>query len=182
MNKQHMEKGDAALRMALRGLRHDIEPGYDLWPGIAARLQPLPQQCAQSAPMSRPVWLWPVALAASLLLAVGVAWQIKPLSATMDVVQEFAQVSPATTTNVANRETLVQQEAESMTVHYESALRELERLPIPAGWQPGLDALDDSAIEIRTAMQHDPTSRLLLERLRATYTRRLVLARRALYA
>ena len=64
------------------------------------------------------------------------------------------------------------------------------RRPVPsarpqaahAGWQPGLEALDRSAAEIREALRRDPGSRLLLQRLRDTYTRRLALSRRALYA
>ena len=42
--------------------------------------------------------------------------------------------------------------------------------------------LQGSAAEIRSALQQNPDSRLLLERLRETYTRRLALSRRALYA
>jgi len=183
MNKEHMQMGEAEMRMALRGLRRDIEPGQDLWPGIAARLQSLPQQSGQpSLTASRPTWLWPFAMAASLLLAVGLVWQISPLKPVGDVVLQTARTSPVNSSAVSESETLVQREADSMTVHYESALREMEFQSLPVGWQAGLDALDRSAIEIRTAMQHDPNSRLLLERLRTTYTRRLVLARRALYA
>ncbi len=181
MNKERVQMGDAEMRMALRGLRRDIEPERDLWPGIAARLQSIPQQSGKTSRRPRPGWLWPLAMAASLLLAVGVAWQIKPLKSTTDVVPQVAQASPVSASDVTGNETLVQREAGSMTVHYESALREMELKPLPVGWQPGLDALDRSAVEILTAMQHDPDSRLLLERLRATYTRRLVLARRALY-
>ena len=177
MSEEHMRTGDAEMRMVLRGLRRDIEPGHDLWPGIAARLQSLPQQSGKPSPTSRANWLWPLAMAASVLLAVGVAWQIKPLMPATDVVPHIAEISVP-----ANAATLVQREADSMTVHYDAALRELAPQAISAGWQPGLDALDRSAIEIRTAMQHDPNSRLLLERLRITYTRRLVLARRAPYA
>ena len=177
MNEKRTQLGDAEMRMALRGLRRDIEPGHDLWPGIAARLQPLPQQSRPVTHTSRPGWPWPLAMVASLLLAVGLAWQIKPAEPVRAVVPLIAQAAPAD-----QGETLVQREADNMTVHYESALREMELAPLPAGWQAGLDALDRSAIEIRTALQHDPNSRLLLERLRVTYTRRLVLARRALYA
>ena len=50
-----------------------------------------------------------------------------------------------------------------------------------ASWQQGVDALDHSAVEINDALKRDPNSRLLLERLRATYSRRLALSRRALY-
>ncbi|MDQ3038227.1 MAG: hypothetical protein M3Q51_03650 [Pseudomonadota bacterium] len=177
MNEENTRLDDAGMRMALRGLRRDIDPGVDLWPGIAARIQSLPQQSAQAPRTSRLDRLWPFAMAASLLLAVGVAWHFNPAMSVPSAVPQMAQDLPATRTD-----TLVQREADSMTVHYQSALLEMERLPTPASWQPGLDALDRSAVEIRLALQHDPNSRLLLERLRATYTRRLVLARRALYA
>ena len=46
----------------------------------------------------------------------------------------------------------------------------------------GVPASAGSAAEIRSALQQNPDSRLLLERLRETYTRRLALSRRALYA
>ena len=75
----------------------------------------------------------------------------------------------------------MQREAETLTVQYQAALRELQPQAIPAGWQPGLDALDRSAEEILLALERNPESRLLLERLRATYSRRLALSRRALY-
>ncbi|MDI1251851.1 hypothetical protein [Thermomonas sp.] len=175
MNEDRMQIGEAELRMALLGLRQDIEPGHDLWPGIAARLQVLPQQPIHVARKPRVGWLWPVATAASLLLAVGMAWQFKPG-------QPEAATGPAQSSRPASSATLVQREADSMTAHYQAALRELAPQPVPASWQPGLDTLDRGAIEIRSAMQHDPNSRLLLQRLRDTYTRRLALARRALYA
>ena len=169
--------GEAELRLALRGLRRDIEPGHDLWPGIATRLQSLPQQPAQAAHGARPGRRWQVATAASLLLAIGMVWQFKPTSPAAAGVPALAQA-----TRPANGATLVQREADGMTVQYQAALREIAPQPVPASWKPGLDALDRSAIEIRSAMQRDPDSRLLLQRLRDTYTRRLALARRALYA
>ena len=77
---------------------------------------------------------------------------------------------------------LLQREADTLTVQYQAALRELQPQAAHAGWQPGLEALDRSAAEIREALRRDPGSRLLLQRLRDTYTRRLALSRRALYA
>jgi hypothetical protein len=92
--------------------------------------------------------------------------------------------APLATTAVAagKRAPLVQREAEILTVQYQAALREMDPQSVPAGWQPGLEALDRSAAEIREALQRNPDSRLLLQRLRDTYTRRLALSRRALYA
>ena len=174
MNEQRpdhgQQVGEAELRMALRGLRQDLDPGHDLWPGIAARISALPQQQTPAMPSAHKGRWWQMATAASMLLAVGVAWQLKPSGAPAPAAQRMASA------------TLVQREADSMTVQYRAALRELEPGAVPASWQPGLEALDRSAAEIRGALQQDPDSRLLLQRLRDTYTRRLALARRALYA
>ena len=177
MNEEHTQLGDAGLRMALRGLRQDIEPSHDLWPGIAARLQSVPQQSRRAPRRRRPGWFWPLAMAASVMLAVGVVWQLKPVKPAQIAVPQVTQASLA-----IGSETLVQREADSMTVHYEAALREFAAQPVPVGWQPAIDTLDRSTTEIRSAIQTDPNSRLLLDRLRATYNRRLALARRALYA
>ena len=162
--------GDAAVRLALRGLRQDRDPSRDLWPGIESRIQGLPQSAAPRAQRRR--WAWPLAMAASMLLSAGVAWQMRPVDVAV----------PLQTADAPVVATLVQREASTLTVQYQAALRELEFQPAPANWQPGLDALDRSAAEIRSALQQNPDSRLLLERLRETYTRRLALSRRALYA
>lgn len=159
--------GDAELRMALRALRRDIEPAHDLWPGIAGRLASAPR--TQPAPRRR--WLWPVSMAASMLLVAGLAWQMRPASTS----------AAAPTTRLAST-SLVQREADAMTLHYQAALREFGTGPVSTNWQPGFDALDRSAMEIRDALKRNPDSRLLLERLRETYSRRLALSRRALYA
>ena len=170
--------GEAELRMALRGLRQDAEPGHDLWPGIAARIASLPQRAQPVRQPSRPRWLWPLATAASLLLAVGVTWKMHP-----DAASPALSGAPIATTASASgkKMPLVQREAEILAVQYQAALRELDVQAMPAGWQQGVDALDRSAVEIRDALKRDPNSRLLLERLRATYSRRLALSRRALY-
>ena len=170
INNPGHDSGDAALRLALRGLRQDRDPGRDLWPDIEARIHALPQASAPVAANRR--WAWPLAMAASMLLSAGVAWQMRPAEAPMAARQADVRVAA----------TLVQHEAGTLTVQYQAALRELDVQPAPASWQPGLEALDRSAAEIRSALQQNPDSRLLLERLRETYTRRLALSRRALYA
>ena len=171
--------GEAELRMALRGLRRDVEPGHDLWPGIAARIASLPQHSQDLRPPPRQRWVWSLAAAASLVVAVGVAWKTQPAASSPGV----AGAPIATTAAAARKQApLVQREAETLTVQYQAALREIDPHAVPAGWQPGLEALDRSAAEIRGALRRDPESRLLLERLRDTYTRRLALSRRALYA
>ena len=165
-------ESDASLRMALRGLPREIEPANDLWPGIAARIQAAPAQTSVRKPARRP-WAWPVAMAASLLVATGLAWQVRP---------SHPQAVAAATPAEAAGGSLVQREADSLTLQYQAAMRELDGRPMPATWQPGLQALDQSALEIREALLEHPESRLLLERLRTTYTRRIAISRRALHA
>jgi hypothetical protein len=159
---QPQDPGDARLRLALRGLRRDEPPARDLWPDLAARLAQTPQQVPVAA--RRRTWVPALGLAASLLLAVGLAWQLRPVAAPDE---------PAR---------LIQREAQAMTREYSAALYELQRsAPPPAASPvtPALHELDRSAAQIRTALARDPDARFLLERLRKTYAQRLALTQRA---
>lgn len=171
MSGQH-DIGEARLRMALLVLRRDIEPGHDLWPGIATRLS------SQSVVARPPRRVWPLAMAASLLLALGLARQGGPDMARPVAVAASAPAAvapaPAAVASVAS-------EAEALTLHYQAALRELDVRAAPVSWQPGLDALDHGAQQVLAALRHDPQSPQLLERLRQLYARRLALSRRALF-
>lgn len=145
-----------ALRWQLRALREDAMPGRELWPGIAARLEPH----GTRQPQMRTPWL---ALAASLLLVAGVVgiWQ--------------GRVREGDT----GQAVLV--EARRLSTDYRQAL---DSLPADAEQSrtlaPALHELDRSAAQIRRALARDPDSRLLLEQLRRTYARRLELSQRAL--
>ena len=165
MNDIH-DIGEAELRLALRGLRRDIEPSRDLWPGIEARL--LPQR-----PVARPARIWPWALAASMTLALGLAWQGSgPVASRPVPVAAATQVAAAAP--IAN-------EADALTLHYEAALRELDVGSVPASWQAGLEALDRSTALVQAALRQHPDSPQLLEQLRQLYARRIALSRRALF-
>ena len=118
---------------------------------------------ATSAPR-HPRWMPALALAASLVLAVGIAWQLRPVPTPDPSAQ------------------LIQREAQAMTREYSAALYELERTaPPPAASPvtPALHELDRSAAQIRTALARDPDARFLLERRRRTYAQRLELTQRA---
>ncbi|HEU4991022.1 MAG TPA: hypothetical protein VFT52_00800 [Luteimonas sp.] len=167
---------DASLRLQLRGLRRDIDPAGDLWPGIAARLAAAPQAARQPAAPRRghgASRFAPWALAASLVLVVGVAWKMQPPS-----------LAPAAST-AGQDETglMLNRQADAMTREYQAALHELEAAA-PGRTeahpeQPVLRELDHSARQIRTALERDPDARFLLDRLRKTYTLRLELTQRA---
>src|SRR5690606_24640161 len=113
----------------------------------------------------------PWALAASLVLAVGVAWRMQPPPASI----------PAGGTGAPA--IALDREADAMTAEYRAALQELQTAspqpPLARREQPALRELDQSAREIREAIALDPQSPFLLERLRRTYSLRLALTQRA---
>jgi len=152
---------DDALRWQLRAMRKDVQPQRDLWPDIAARLAATPQQGA--APVRRRHrWLVPSAMAASLLLAVGVVWQGGLLS------------GPASASDP-----LVMREASALTREYQGALQAMPQTRSSSAYAPALRDLDRSAAKILIALEHDPDARFLLDQLQRTYVRRLALTQRA---
>jgi hypothetical protein len=174
MNKQNEVDGTLpdALRWELRALRRDAAPDRDLWPSIAQRLAATPQ-IAPAPVVARRKWrIAPLATAASLALALGIAWQLRPIE------------TPVPGRPAANdpHGQLITREADAMTLEYQAALRELNagRPPQarPAAVAPEIKLLDRSAAQIRTALTRDPEARFLLNQLQRTYTRRLELTER----
>lgn len=149
---------DESLRFRLRQLPERIEPPRDLWPGIAARL---PARTAR--PARKPRWPVLMAMAACLCLAVGVAAWLRPAAAPAPGLQAR----------------LVQLEVEALTREYEAAMAEMAVVPVPEPLAPALATLDESAGEIRQALEAQPGSTRLLEQLKRTYSRRLALTQRA---
>lgn len=162
MNTQN--RNDDALRWQLRALRRDIEPQDDLWPGIAARIATTPPQATaegvQRSARARRFAPW--AMAASVVLAIGVVWQLNPA----DPVPRQGN-------------SLIRQQAVSMTLDYENALARLQLAGTHPELAPAFGDLDRSAAQILGAIDRDPDARFLLDQLRRTYARRLELTRRA---
>jgi hypothetical protein len=150
---------DADLRWQLRQLPRELEPARDLWPGIAAGID------SRRARTPRR-WVFALAMAASLLLAVGIWMRVAPLHREAAPQDLTAQV--------------VRKEAHAMTRQYQAALRELDGAPMPASLKPSLQTLDQSAAQIRQAIAADPDSVFLLHQLQKTYSRRLALTQRAI--
>lgn len=172
MNTGHDHFADQRLRLALRGMRRDLPPERDLWPDIAARIADAPR--VQAPPPRVRRWIPALALAASLVLAIGVAWRQQPLP---------PPAAPAAAPGAAVAP--LQVEAFAMTRQYEAALLELERSApqaVASPLAPTLHELDRSAAQIRTALEHDPDARFLLDQLRRTYAQRLALTQRAAFA
>lgn len=162
-------RNDADLLMQLRGLRTEQVPASDLWPGIAARIAQGPAD-GNVLPLSRrrtaAMRLAPFALAASLVLAVGVAWQQHPGFGSAAADPQAA---------------MIERQAQALTREYEGALRELQAAGVPATpAATALHELDRSAAQIRTALARDPDARFLLDQLRRTYDKRLELTQRGL--
>lgn len=161
-----MNTDDNDLRFALRGLRQDIEPGRDLWPGIAARLEEA--EAAARAPRRTHRWRrrWqPLALAASVALVALVGVRMKAVLDTP---------APAAPSHMPLRA-----EAVRMTRDYQVALARMQGVDMPLALAPTVQELDRSADQILHAIDRDPHSPQLLQTLRYTYDRRLALTRRA---
>lgn len=149
--------GETELRWQLRQLPREIEPPRDLWPGIAARLERRPPR--------RHSWWVGLALAASLVLALGLGVRLSSPGPDRALAEGGAG--------------LVYREAAALTREYEAALVQFQGAPMPAPLVPALDTLDRSAAEIRVALAADPDAVFLLDQLRRTYARRLSLTQRA---
>jgi hypothetical protein len=147
------------LRWQLRQLPREIEPGRDLWPGIAAAIEHRPERRA-----SRQAWTW-MAMAASVVLAAGLFWKVQP--------EDSTQPGPSSSARI------VASESHAITHEYQAALRQYKGAPIPASLQPSLGELDKSVAQIQRAIAADPKSVFLLDQLRKTYSRRLELTQRA---
>lgn len=151
---------DEALRLALRQLRRDRSPERDLWPGIQSRIAPPTNARENRRASARRVAPW--ALAASVVLAFTVAWQMRPQQ------------------SGSGEARLISQEAHALTREYHGALQVIAAsAPSSIEADPALRELDRSAAQIRGALAKDPDARFLLERLRHTYATRLALTQRA---
>jgi len=162
----------AALRLQLRGLRSDTPPGRDLWPGIATRIQALPQAASEAASSPRRrLRIFPaLATAAALALAVGLGWQLRPAAPDAGLA--------ATATTVPTPYAPLVAEADAMAREYQGALRELSAVRPATAEYASLLQLDASAAAVRDALAQDPDARFLLQRLQRIYAQRLSLTQR----
>ena len=166
MSDMHDHDLPAALRMQLRALRTPQPPGRELWPGIAARLAAQPPRTATPSLHRR--LLPALAVAATLAVAVGLGWQLRPASPAAIDAGAAAPV-PAGAPLLAI--------ADAMGREYRGALREI---PAPAPSNPAyasLLELDASAAAVHDALAQDPDSLFLLQRLQHVHARRLALTR-----
>lgn len=168
-----------ALRWQLRSLRRDALPQRDLWAGISERIAAEATPSASSNIVAltsrntkRFAWL---ALAASITLAVGIGWQLRPASPIEATAPTIAQTVRHPGDPTA---TLIAREANAMTWEYKAALREIDAHNTPVADARALRQLDRSAALVRSALTQDPNARFLLERLQKLYAQRLALTQR----
>ncbi|MCK7592136.1 hypothetical protein [Pseudomarimonas salicorniae] len=143
---------DFTLRQSLRALRTERQPPHDLWQQIAPRLP-----VRRRAP-----WL-PLAMAASLLVA---------LPALLVLMRPVAPAGPARFASEVVRE------ADAMSVQYRAALAEVGHLPLPDALRGAADQLERQAEQLHIALESHPQSVELLHQLRRTYDHRLRLSQR----
>jgi hypothetical protein len=154
---------DFELLRDLRAMRQPVPPDADLWPAIAARIAP------DAARASRGRRMWPEALAASVLLGVGLA---------MMIVRSGPAGDPATLADGGMPWSL--REAVALDASYAGALREARRdAPQPGPeWARAERELDGAQRAIEDALAQQPDAVHLLGLLRRTHEQRLRLAQR----
>ncbi len=165
MSDTHDHDLPAALRMQLRALRTPQPPQRELWPDIAARLAAQPPRSAAPPPHRR--LLPALAVAATLAVAVGLGWQLRPASPAIDAGTDAPPPADAPLLAIAD----------AMGREYRGALREM---PAPAPSSPvyaSLLELDASAAAVEDALAQNPDSLFLLQRLQHVHARRLALTR-----
>ena len=185
-----------ALAADLLALRSPAPPPTrDLWPAIAARLEPrvaAPQKLA--ARPDRPDAPAPpggtaavqrtrhvrhkrrnagYAAAAAVVLAAGIGWQMWPRGGT-------SVPAPPPGTQVAgigsDADAPLLHAADALAREYQGALREVQAAGGTATAGAGLDAeLERSAAEVRAALARDPDALHLFRRLQRIYAHRLAL-------
>jgi|GEM_PF-887933 len=181
---QHLTDGSEmtdlpfSLRTALRAMRTDQPPDHDLWPSIAGQIhapsrqsthgthqQPVPRRRpgGSTSPQERWRGAAALALAASLVLVVGVVWQKR-------IEAPDGPSSPS--------DGLLARAASGMTVEYQSAWQVLDAQRPDSVDATALHEIDRSAAQVRQALRRDPDARYLFDRLQSLYTRRLDLSQR----
>jgi len=156
----------------LRALRQPVEPATDLWPGIAARIAP-----AGAATATRSRWMWPEALAASVVLGIGVLLAVgrapqAPVASEAPVALQASMAQPGIPWSV--------REALALDASFAGALEEARRVaPPPSGDVLRADReLDTAQRALEDALAQQPDAVHLLDLLRRTHEQRLRLAQR----
>lgn len=184
-NVDRLDDPDRAWRARLQGAAPQPAFTPDLWPAIAARLEPrasLPH--IGSAPLAaiadaarrgrarRRTRLQSLLAVACLLMLVVLAAPLRPLQPEPEA--SLAQAHPL--------DTLLLREAEGLEREYAAAFAQFEGAPLPAAYAAGLQALDIEGRRIHDALLHSPDQAQLLDQLRRVHERRLQLLRRSLEA
>lgn len=183
MNTSPIDDEDRRWRERLRAAEPMPARTPDLWPAIAARLEPrtsarssggVPQAALAEAvkrhrPRRRSRVQSLLAMACLLMLVVLAV----PLNRSMPD-QSSAQAQPHPL------DTLLLREAEGLEREYAAAFAQFEGAPLPEAFEPGLQALDVEGRRIHAALTHSPDQPRLLDELRRVHERRLQLLRRSL--
>jgi len=183
LDDEFLDVRDAAAQLPV------LRPSRDLWDGIAARIE-TPTIALPTAPTAvvapRRAWMAPSRLvaAAALLMAVtaGVTWQV----ATRE--QAAPSIEVATNDIVLPAATVVATPVVRVTGAYEQEIAELRTIlaetdlaldpATVAVVDENLRVIDAAIAAARAALDQDPASALLSERLAGAYDMKLDLLRR----
>lgn len=161
------------LRRKLRSLPGERAPARDLWPDIAARLEP--RTALATKPRARFPHLTGWAMAASLLAAALLLWPLRSAD-------ERAPVSTGPAADMAARMPAsdpLRWQVDALRLEYSLAIAQLADAPMPPELRPAQRELKASEQALREALRADPGSTYLLGQLRRTYEHQLRLSQLA---
>jgi Putative zinc-finger len=152
-----------------QALPQELQPGRDLWAGIATRIE--------AERRARPGWWAPLGLAAAAVLVIGVA-----LSQREHVLPRPGPVAFGTPVSY-ERSAMggAEQEYERAATTLMAALEERRDTLSPetlASVRKNMEVIDGALAEVRAALQHDPGNSELTRMLVATHRKKVDTLRR----
>lgn len=184
MNENDKQLGEDDVMELARGLAADVEPGRDLWPGIAAAIDERDRR--QDRGQHAPAYRARFAQAAAVLLLVGASSGLTWLALQYDADQPASPAGGAALTfepvsgSVGSQYTLGPDFQDARLSLVERLDAELERLPeeTRAEVEKNVAAIRAAIAEINRALADDPDNALLQELLISTYGEEIAIMRK----
>ncbi len=147
------------LESQLAQLDKHIEPKRDLWPGIEVALT---EQEQSQAPAKSGLKM-PLALAASVLMVGVLSWSVikggaEPNLSGEELVMELSRQH--------------QQQKQALLVKFQ------DQPALTENWQTQLTELDEAAVAIKAALEHEPNNMALLKMLQNVHQQQIDLIER----
>lgn len=162
---------DKQITQQAQQLPKDIQPEHDLWPNIANRIKDLPQEQPRA---KQNTWL-PLAMAASLLIAIGALGFAGYTNVQLQ--QQLEQTADSEAKVQALIDAIEQPYQTARTSYLQALATQEQQLSAEEREvvRKNLEIINNAADEIRAALVKNPNDPLLMEALILTHNKELAL-------